>query len=452
MSALFGELPPCVVRAQDLDPGEAKEATAIAEAVDAYIDARFDGGARDTRALLARLKREGLAGPAKIEALLRAPRAHYPDADALLGKTSKHSVQCLHVDYASEYLLFVPKDYAHSGKPRPLVVVGHGGNSSMSPARALRVARMYLNAYAPSMSQDLGAIVVAPATSRGWGNIGNSLLFSTISDVQRKLNVDADRVYVTGQSMGGHMSFRAALSLADRFAATSPQSGGYDYVKRKAIANLINIPGYVTWGKREPYGIDRDSRTNAAWAKKHAIDWVFVEKNGGHTIYGDELPKIAKFFAARPRKLYRDRAYLRHGGAMKFVKTWGVKTWPKHTVYSDKRPLRWNVRHWLEVEPRPDSKEPITVFARQTGKQSFELTSSGLRTFWIHLHPKMVDFEKKITITANGKKVFEGRAKPNPKLMLETVREFDDRGRIFWARIRAKVGTDREVAMESVAK
>ncbi len=422
----------------------AQDAPSTADLIDRYVDARMEAKPSATPGLLAALRELDADTPSAIEALLRAPRASYPDVADLLGKTTVHDVACYHVDYASKYRLFVPKSYRPENAT-PLVVVGHGGNSSMSPARAGRVAAMYLGIYAPALARDLGAIVVAPDSSRGWGHIGNSLILSTISDVQRRFHIDPDRVYATGHSMGGHMTYRAALNLGDRFGAVSPHSGGYDYVEKKAIGNLFAVPGYVTWGKREPYGIDKDNRTNAAWAKKHGLDWTFVEKPGGHEIYQDELPKIAKFFAERPRDLYRDVVYLRAGGAMKFVKTWGIKGWPEHEVHHETRPLRWNVRHWLEVTPRPDVKGALTVVAKNAGDNAFEVTSDQIRELTIHLHPKMIDFEKPVRIKVNGDTLFEGEVTPDPAHMLDTVREFDDRGRVFWAKVTVAVETDREV-------
>lgn len=415
-----------------------------AAAIDAYIDARFDGPAGATPALLADLAKAGIRDAAAIEALLRAPRHAYPDTTDCLGKVTEHPVTCYHVDYTTKYLLYVPKTY-RSDHPTALVVVGHGGNSSMSPERARSVAASYLQAYAPTFAKDLDAIVVAPESGRGWGHIGNSLILSTISDLQRRFCIDPDRIYLTGQSMGGHMSFRAALSLGDRFAAVSPQSGGYDFVKTGAIANLVAVPGYVTWGATEPYGIDKDSRTNAAWAKEHGLDWVWVEKDGGHEIYADELPKVATFFAARPRDPYRPLVYLSQGGDMKFTRTWEIAGWPQHTVYSDTHPLRWNLSHWIEVAPRPDEKEPLTVLAKNLGDNHLEVTCSQVRELTVRLHPKMVDFEKPVRITVNGESAFDGKVEPDLAAMLELVREFDDRGRVYPAQVRLHVATDRAV-------
>ena len=254
--------------------------TSAQELIDQYFDERYDSASGSTAKLLEELeKQHGIKAPEQLEALLREPRANYPDASEWIGKTTQHKVVCDHVSYESTFLMFVPDDF-DATKSHPLVIVGHGGNSSMSDERATSVAQMYLRAYAPIVSRELKAIVVAPVSTRGWGHIGNSLILSTIFQVKRMLPVDADRIYITGQSMGGHLAYRSALTLADRWGAVSPQSGGYDFVEKGSIGNLLNVPGYVTWGKREPYGIDKDNRTNAQWGADHQLDWVFVEKNG----------------------------------------------------------------------------------------------------------------------------------------------------------------------------
>ena len=413
--------------------------------VDKYFDERFESDPQATEDLLSELRdAHAIDSMQQIEQLLRASRASYPDVSETIGQVTQHIVECDHVDYESVFLLAVPEDYDPE-TPTSLVIVGHGGNSSMSASRARSVAKSYLDAYAPTINREMGAIVVAPASERGWGQIGNSLILSTISDCQRMLNIDPERIFITGQSMGGHLSYRSALTLPDRWGAVSPQSGGYDYVAKGSIGNLINVPGYVTWGKREPYGINKDNRTNAAWARENGLDWVFVEKNGGHSIYADELPKMASFFNDHPRNLYRDTVYFRQGGAMKFLKTWEIQGWPEHEIFHETRPLRWNLKHWLEVEPRPDHQGPLTVLAQNQGDNKIAIQSNQARKIRIYLHPKMIDFDKPLTVEVNGTTVHQARVEPDAALMLELAREFDDRGRVFWARLEFDVAADAEV-------
>ena len=170
-----------------------------------------------------------------------------------------------------------------------------------------------------------------------------------------------------------------------------------------------------------------------------------MEKNGGHEIYQDELANVAKFFNEHPRDLYRPVVYLRQGGAMKFVKTWQIKGWPEHTVYSDTKPLRWNLRHWIEVQPRTDLKEPQSLLAKNLGDNRFEVTSHNVRQMSLYLHPAMVDLARPVSVTVNGQELFNDKIGSDPALMFNLAREFDDRGRVFWAKIDLVVSNDREV-------
>ena len=413
----------------------------IAQKIDTYIDSRFEAREGATETLFKELRSGGIKSMEELEAAIRAPRASYPEKKPI----GTRPVTCYHVDYSSKYYLHIPPGH-DATKPSPLIVVGHGGNSSMPEAYAMSTAASYMRAYRP-LAGKMNAIMVVPASCRGWGHIGKSLILSTISDIQRHYPIDPDRIYLTGQSMGGHAAYRAALSLPDRWGAISPHSGGYNFVEKKSIPNLHNVPGYAVWGKTEPYGINTDNRINEKWAKENKLDWIFVEKNGGHTIYIDELPKIADFFQKNPRNLYRKKVVMRQGGSMKFIKPWGIKGWPEHQVAHETRPLRWNLRHWVEVEPRPGSKETLELIAENLGKNQIKITSSKVRKLSLYFHPKMVNFGQPVTITINGKKAFSQKLKKDPYLTLDLVREFDDRGRIFWAKVTLNIDNDQDVPL-----
>ncbi|MEM7454074.1 MAG: hypothetical protein AAF456_06930 [Planctomycetota bacterium] len=180
---------------------EVADSSGIALLVDSYIDERFEGTKEETLELLARLNEAGVSSLDDLENVLRSNRDSYPDTSAWVGNVTKHEVECLHVDYATTYFLFVPPEL-DTEQSVSLVIVGHGGNSSMSQQRAEGTARMYLQAYS-SMGAAMNAVLVAPASTRGWGQIGNSLILSCVSQIQRALPVDPDRIYITGQSMGG---------------------------------------------------------------------------------------------------------------------------------------------------------------------------------------------------------------------------------------------------------
>jgi len=92
------------------------------------------------------------------------------------------------------------------------------------------------------------------------------------------------------------------------------------------------------------------------------------------------------------------------------------------------------------------------VVAKNLGDNNFEVTSDQVRELAIHLHPKMIDFAKPVRITVNGDKLFDAKVEPDPAHMLDLVREYDDRGRVFWAKVVVQVKTDREVLPSAASK
>ena len=416
--------------------------TAAAPMIDAYIDQRDDAPADATSTLSDWLKKKHFSA-SDVEGLLRAPRASYPPLTVNPGhEIGLESIDCYHVVYSSMYYLFVPETYDAS-KAWPLVFVGHGGNSSMTLDEAEAAAKNYIYTYRTSLHTDsFQPILVAPATTVGWSPIGDSLFESSISKVIREYNVDADKVYVVGQSMGGHLSWRSALKFSDRFAAYSPQSGGYtNYIDNHQIQNLYATHGYTTFGSMDIYDLTATNITLGNWLAANKYDWTIVEKTGGHDIYSDEQPKIAAFFEAHPRDLYRRTTYLYSSGSMVYDGNWAGQD---QQIVAN-HPLRWNYRHWVEITPRPDTPDPLTFFAKNNGGNQLELHTSNVRHLTVLLHPNMVDMTKPVVIKINGVEAYNAVPPVDIGQMLERVREFDDRGRIFHAAIGLDVATDEIV-------
>jgi len=97
------------------------------------------------------------------------------------------------------YLMFLPKDYAKTGKPSPMIVFLHGSGERGTDLEKVK-------AWGPpaiaEKNADFPFIVISPQCPEGqWWN--TYLLKGMIDDVLAKYNVDKSRVYLTGLSMGG---------------------------------------------------------------------------------------------------------------------------------------------------------------------------------------------------------------------------------------------------------
>jgi hypothetical protein len=421
---------------------------AIQRALDAYVDGRWlpkEQADKATVDVVQKLQEAGCT-PEDVEQLLRSGRIDYKLPKVKGRLLMVPDIQCDHVDYKTSLFLYVPNSY-DPAKAAPLLLLGHGGNSSMSAAYANKAALIGLIPWLPTVEKK-GMILAAPLSERGWMSIGNSILLSTLSWAQRQFHVDPDRIYVTGHSMGGHLSWRSALWMGDRWGAVSPMSGSYDWVKDKQIYAMVNVPGYATFGTTEPYGINGFNKINRDWMAKHHCDWKVVEKDGGHEIFNDELPKIGNFLMAHPRNLYRASVYGVGGTSVvcNDPEHVHIPLWHKEHTWNPDRPIQLSTFHWLRLYPQPKGtpkdKSPQRVWAENLGDKRIKITSQFARRVRIYSHPKMVDFSKPVEVVANGQTVFNEKVTPDLKTMLELVREFDDRGRIFYAAIDVDIPTD----------
>jgi poly(3-hydroxybutyrate) depolymerase len=81
------------------------------------------------------------------------------------------------------------------------------------------------------------------------GTSNFAYFFALLDSVDARYKVDRNRIYMTGFSQGGFISFAAACNYSDIFAAVAPISG---YISPTATCNLKRpVPIYLTWGTTE---------------------------------------------------------------------------------------------------------------------------------------------------------------------------------------------------------
>ncbi len=125
------------------------------------------------------------------------------------------------------YIVFVPSGY-DGLEPVPLVLNLHGAGSTAIE----QVVYSQLN----NVADTAGFLVLIPDAVDNFWNSGFSylppdapddvaFLLALIDSVSATYNVDANRVYSTGMSNGGFMSYRLACEAADRFAAIASVTG-----------------------------------------------------------------------------------------------------------------------------------------------------------------------------------------------------------------------------------
>ncbi|HVU18584.1 MAG TPA: PHB depolymerase family esterase [Candidatus Didemnitutus sp.] len=144
-------------------------------------------------------------------------------------------------EHGYEALVSLPVGYESSGlRHWPLILFLHGSGESghdlshvpvNGPPKLLNPGAKLTDAEANAariLARDF--IVVSPqCPDEGIAWLDDDLL-ATLDEVTAKWRVDADRVYLTGLSMGGYGAWSLGLHHADRFAAVVPISGGANYL------------------------------------------------------------------------------------------------------------------------------------------------------------------------------------------------------------------------------
>ncbi|HKP10984.1 MAG TPA: prolyl oligopeptidase family serine peptidase, partial [Blastocatellia bacterium] len=136
------------------------------------------------------------------------------------------------------YRVFVPAGYDRT-KPHPLIIALHGMGGDENS-----YFDFYNNGAFKVEAERRGYIVACPKgrepASMYLGTAEQDVM-DVIAEVRRAYNIDADRIYVTGHSMGGFGSWSIAMNHPELFAALAPVAGGGNPAAMKKIAHVPQL-------------------------------------------------------------------------------------------------------------------------------------------------------------------------------------------------------------------
>ncbi|MHC4596423.1 MAG: carboxylesterase family protein [Planctomycetota bacterium] len=263
---------------------------------------------------------------AGIENSLKLLSAIEQGRDPLTGGVGDQKRHYL-LDEANEilpYRIYVPKKY--DGKTAfPLIVALHGGGGDENTMLGRPKMRQ--------LAEEHGYIVVAPSGYAPYGGYGKPFeedrnpslarmtrlsemdVMKTLELMRAEYNIDNDRVYLMGHSMGGNGTWRLGAKYAENWTALAPIASGQatpeGFVHAKvARGNAVlglrkpydfdaikHIPVLVSHGVLDPRAPVENARAMVAKMKELGMTYEYFEKaDGTHAMVAPSLAKVFVFF------------------------------------------------------------------------------------------------------------------------------------------------------------
>ena len=314
--------------------------------------------------------------------------------------------------------VFLPRDYDPARK-YPLVVYLHGYDgrnpdyaTKESGVRHERLAEEYDVLYMTPFGRG----------NTGYQDIGEADVMRAVALARKTLSVDADRIYLTGASMGGGGCWHVGTRHTDVFAAIAPIYGGWDY---HAATREEQVRKVSAWPPQRRTMEDLDSSFFQAECLLNTP--VFV--NHGDS---DELVPVANSrYAVRMLQRWGyDVRYWEHPGKghgnlgpatddaiVQWFLQHTLQRAPRHVVMRSPD-LFGADAHWVHAEQQENPFAALVVDAHVYQDSVIRLSSEN--TLQIRLNPprELIDPAGLVKVVWNGEPAYHGAIPPDGQITL----------------------------------
>jgi predicted esterase len=388
---------------------------------------------------------------AKIIALMK-PTLDTPPAEEKPGYYELE-VKGLNPAESIEYLVQLPPEYdAH--RRYPTIVALHRQRSDATRQVDWWAGPWREGGWRAGQASRHGYIVVAP----NWAEDGqreyeysareHAAVLYCLRDAFRRFSIDTDRVFLAGHSMGGDAAWDIGLAHPDLWAGVIPITANSDRYCTYYWKNAFRLPFYVIGGEKDGRWMVDNARDLDRFLRARYNATVVEFRGRGHENFSDEILRLFDWMGNLKRDFF-----------------------PSEFAVKSMRPgdsFFW----WLELQGL-SARSMVNPFSWPPGRGTRASIIEGKVTpgnsvivkakadrVVIWLTPEMVDFEKPVNITLNGRRVKlpaadeSGRSPserrrpsarprfPSPSLetLLEDVRTRADRRHPFWVKVESWSG------------
>lgn len=323
-----------------------------------------------------------------------------------------------------DVLYYIPQKLKQTANAKSLIFLHGGGQSTMTRAGSLSVAKMYINDL-KSLADELGFVLVAPSGSGlNWGGHMRGMLRELAKLMRVKLNVDSQKIGLAGHSMGGMGITRTAHWLVDTFAFFMPMAAGMDpkYAVEKYLGTYFNTTYYHLQGLNDHFRVFIERCENQT-KEVEKLETLYGKKsgftveyyNGSHN-YDKKLVKkrLNQMFTTKTRDLYQKDLH-------------GVVYWTDRIVeYNNiKFDYKSNPSYfWLNVKKFAPIADLAYATSFKTKIENNEIRINfvdepKIEELRIFLNSKLVNFAEPVRIYVNDQLKFDAYVPRKLKQMLK---------------------------------
>ncbi|MBN1867326.1 hypothetical protein JW916_08535 [Candidatus Sumerlaeota bacterium] len=265
------------------------------------------------------------------------------------------------------FTLSIPDDYDPK-RPLPLLVWLHGRTGTHAGRGTLEIAEPFL-----------GLKVLGRGKAAGYISLAEVDVLEAIDFVRAHWNVDPDRIYLAGSSMGGGGSFYIGSRHPDMFASVSPLCG---YGIHTPVENLLNVPLRALHSSDDPAVAISLSRGAVFGLARFGGRASLDETVGyGHEVdeYTEGVERLQKWMADQRRQTNVERVFYRA------------------TDESARG------AYWVSVEEWGPEGRPATVDARIGEANSLHLSLDNVAVARLDLARSPADRSREMSVAIDGR-------------------------------------------------
>jgi dienelactone hydrolase len=295
------------------------------------------------------------------------------------------------------YVLHVPDDY-RGDEPFPMVVILGGG-----PGRAIPTAQTAR----PSIEPRDELAVFPQANGMWWEEEPAAAVEALLAEVLSDLNVDTDRVTITGFSNGGTGSLLYASRMPHRFAAVASLMGGglpfFEATGPIDAAAIARIPFLFVHGDHDdvipPWASERTAKAMRQANPRAEAEVHLLAGRPHDVVYGRDDGLTFPFLEGHVREAFPRQVSLRA------------------------RTLDHPRAFWAEVVEKDGG---VAQVDGSIDGATIALRTRNVRRLRLRLRRELLDLSAPVRVTIDGKEAFRGPVTEDPTLLLRSWRETGD--------------------------